>query len=170
MYEKEFGRMNEKDEMKFEEALTHEIIDLALREDRVREDVTTNSLTDCDRQVTAKVTAKSPGIISGTDVFRSVFHKVDPAVSIEILQKDGSAVQKGDLVMRIKGMESSILKAERTALNFMQRLSGIATMTSQYVAKLAPFDITLLDTRKTTPGMRYLEKKPLKTAAAQTTA
>ncbi len=139
--------------------LTERIIRLALLEDNVREDVTTNSLAEFDREVTARVTAKKDGIISGTDIFTHTFHAVDPAVLVRVLKGDGTAVQKGDVVMEIVGMESSILKAERTALNFLQRLSGIATLTKKFVEKLAPYNITLLDTRKTTPGMRYLEKK-----------
>lgn len=139
--------------------LTERIIQLALLEDNVQQDVTTNSLEEFDRPVTARVTTKEDGIISGTDIFTRTFRAVDPNVAVEVLKGDGSAVKKGDVVIELHGMESSILKAERTALNFLQRLSGIATLTKKYVDKLAPFDITLLDTRKTTPGMRHLEKK-----------
>lgn len=139
--------------------LTERIIQLALLEDNVQEDVTTNSLVEFNRPVTARVTAKEDGIISGTDVFTRTLHAVDPDVSVNVLKNDGSGVKKGDVVIEIEGMESSILKAERTALNFLQRLSGIATLAKKFVGKLAPLNITLLDTRKTTPGMRYLEKK-----------
>lgn len=139
-----------------------EIIDLALEEDRVREDVTTNSLKDYDNQVTAAVIAKENGIISGTGVFISTFITVDPLITVNVFKGDGSEVKKGDIVLEIKGMESSILKAERTALNFLQRLSGIATLTKKFVDKLKPYHTTLLDTRKTTPGMRYLEKNAVK--------
>jgi len=149
-------------EQPFEERLLQEIINLALAEDRVRDDVTTNSLKDYDNQVTAAVIAKENGIISGTGVFINTFITVDPVISINVFKGDGSEVKKGDIVLEIKGMESSILKAERTALNFMQRLSGIATLTKKFVDKLKPYHTTLLDTRKTTPGMRYLEKKAVK--------
>jgi nicotinate-nucleotide pyrophosphorylase (carboxylating) len=149
-------------EQLFEERLMQEIINLALEEDRVRDDVTTNSLKDYDNQVTAAVIAKENGIISGTGVFITTFITVDPVISINVFKGDGSEVKKGDIVMEIKGMESSILKAERTALNFLQRLSGIATLTKKFVEKLKPYHTTLLDTRKTTPGMRYLEKKAVK--------
>lgn len=145
-----------------EERLMQEIINLALTEDRVRDDVTTNSLTDYDNRVTAAVIAKENGIISGTGVFINTFITVDPVISINVFKGDGSEVKKGDIVLEIKGMESSILKAERTALNFLQRLSGIATLTKKFVDKLKPFHTTLLDTRKTTPGMRYLEKKAVR--------
>ncbi|MCP4157620.1 MAG: nicotinate-nucleotide diphosphorylase (carboxylating), partial [bacterium] len=143
----------------FEAELTVKIIELALLEDRVREDVTTNSLLDCDNKVIAVVTAKEEGVVSGTGVFKAVFETVDPQVSLDIRVADGCSVKKGDVVIRIEGMESSILKAERTALNFMQRLSGIASLTRRFTDKLKPHDVSLLDTRKTTPGMRYLEKK-----------
>ncbi len=149
-------------EQTFEERLMREIINLALEEDRVRDDVTTNSLKDYDNQVTAAVIAKENGIISGTGVFINTFITVDPVISIDVFKGDGSEVKKGDIVLEIKGMESSILKAERTALNFLQRLSGIATLTKKFVDKLKPYHTTLLDTRKTTPGMRYLEKKAVK--------
>lgn len=139
-----------------------QIIRLALSEDKVRNDVTTNSLLDYDREVTARVTAKEDGIISGTGVFTDTFQMVDPGISVLVLKEDGSRVNKGDVVLEIKGMESSILKAERTGLNFIQRLSGIATMTGKFTDKLRPLKVTLLDTRKTTPGMRTLEKKAVK--------
>ena len=149
-------------EQPLEEQLMREIINLALAEDRVRDDVTTNSLKDYDNQVTAAVIAKEKGIISGTGVFITTFITVDPVIVINVFKGDGSEVKKGDIVLEIKGMESSILKAERTALNFLQRLSGIATFTKKFVDKLKPYHTTLLDTRKTTPGMRYLEKKAVK--------
>lgn len=143
----------------FEEELMRRVIQLALEEDRVENDVTTNSLLDCDNNVNAHVTAKEEGVISGTGVFTAVFDRVDPSMKVTVVKSDGSTVTRGDLVLEINGKESSILKAERTALNFLQRLSGIATLTRRYVEKLKPFGVTLLDTRKTTPGMRYLEKK-----------
>jgi nicotinate-nucleotide pyrophosphorylase (carboxylating) len=149
-------------EERFEEALMHEIINLALVEDRVREDVTTNALGEYDRNVTATVTAKENGIISGTGVFTAAFKTVDPGLEVNVRKGDGSEVKKGDVVLEIEGKESSILKAERTALNFLQRLSGIATLTRNFVDKLKPYHTTLLDTRKTTPGMRYLEKEAVK--------
>ncbi|NIM16865.1 MAG: carboxylating nicotinate-nucleotide diphosphorylase [Candidatus Aminicenantes bacterium] len=143
----------------FAEDLIRQIIELALVEDRARDDVTTNSLLDYDREVTARVTAKEDGIISGIQVFSAAFQTLDPGIKIKVFKEDGVPVKKGDIVLELIGMESSILKAERTALNFLQRLSGIATLTRRYVEKLGALNITLLDTRKTTPGMRYLEKK-----------
>jgi len=154
--------MHNKNENSYAIKLMQEIIDLALKEDRITEDITTNSLEDDDRKVTARVTAKEDGIISGTEVFTAAFKTVDPAVAVNVLKNDGNAVKKGDMVLEIEGMESSILKAERTALNFLQRLSGIATLTRKFVDKLEANPVTLLDTRKTTPGMRFLEKKAVR--------
>ncbi|UCH93158.1 MAG: carboxylating nicotinate-nucleotide diphosphorylase, partial [Candidatus Aminicenantes bacterium] len=146
----------------YAELLTQQIIFLALAEDHARRDITTNSLEDYDRKVIAEVTAKENGIISGTGVFIDTFKTLDSNIFGKVFKEDGSEVQKGDVVLEIEGMESTILKAERTALNFLQRLSGIATLTKKFVDKLKPFHTTLLDTRKTTPGMRYLEKKAVK--------
>lgn len=145
-----------------EDNLSQIIINLALTEDKAWEDVTTNSLLDYDTNVTAGVIAKEDGIISGIGIFTAVFQTIDPQVTINIIKDDGCPVKKGDLVLEITGKESSILKAERTSLNFLQRLSGIATLTHRFVEKLKPFPTRLLDTRKTTPGMRYLEKKAVK--------
>lgn len=142
--------------------LISRLITIALLEDCVNEDVTTNSLLDFDKEVLALVSAKEDGIISGIEVFSKVFHTLDKEIKIEISFPDGSRVKKGDIVLSIRGKESSILKAERTALNFLQRLSGIASLTGKFVDKLKPYGVTLLDTRKTTPGMRYLEKKAVK--------
>lgn len=145
--------------MNFRDKLLNRLIDLALEEDRVHEDVTTNSLLDFDSSVTAEVISKENGIIAGTKVFSTVFKRVDKKVKVDILTTDGSHVKPGDTVIRITGLKSSILRSERTALNFIQRLSGIATLTNKYVSKIKESGITLLDTRKTTPGMRYIEKE-----------
>ena len=145
--------------MKIKDRVTNELIDLALDEDHVNEDVTTNSLKDYDNIVIAEVTAKEQGIISGIDVFCMVFKKIDPDIKIEILKKNGDRVKIKDTVLRITGFEGSILRGERTALNFLQRLSGSATLTGKYIDALKGSSVKLLDTRKTTPGMRYLEKK-----------
>ena len=150
------------DQQQYEEHLMQEIIDLALKEDHVSRDVTTNSLLEYDNPVLATVTAKEAGVISGIQPFIATFKTVDAGTSVKVLAGDGCQVQKGDVVMAIEGMESSILKAERTALNFLQRLSGIASLTKSFTDKLKPFHTTLLDTRKTTPGMRYLEKRAVK--------
>jgi len=148
--------------MKFEEELMVEIIQLALTEDKVRQDVTTHALLEYDRCVPARVIAKADGVISGVDVFLKTFQILDQTVSFQIRKHDGSPVKAGETVLDIRGRESSILKGERTALNFLQRLSGIASLTRKFVDKLKPYPCVLLDTRKTTPGMRYLEKKAVR--------
>ena len=148
--------------MDFKDKLMLQIIDLALLEDKITEDITTNSLLEYDNRVSAYSVAKGEGIVSGIPVFIEIFKKIDPTTRIQVLKNDGDNVKRGDVILDIRGQESSILKAERTALNFIQRLSGIATQTGKYVDKLKPHKITLLDTRKTTPGMRYLEKKAVR--------
>jgi len=148
--------------MKFEEDLMVEIIQLALAEDKARQDITTWALLEYDRLVSARVIAKANGIISGIDVFTRTFQILDDTVSFQVQRGDGEPVEAGQTVLDIRGKESSILKGERTALNFLQRLSGIASLTRKFVDKLKPYPCVLLDTRKTTPGMRYLEKKAVR--------
>jgi len=148
--------------MNLEQKCLRAIIRLALAEDRVEADVTTDSLLAFDGPARAEVRVKAAGVISGSGAFRQTMHAVDPDLQVTEVLADGSAVLPGDLVLEIRGRESSILKGERTALNFLQRLSGVATLTREYVEKLKPYRALLLDTRKTTPGMRYLEKKAVR--------
>jgi nicotinate-nucleotide pyrophosphorylase (carboxylating) len=148
--------------MDLEQSCLKKIILLALAEDRVEADVTTGALLAFDRPVRAEVRAKAAGVISGTGVFEKTMRTVDPGLKVTIAKADGSPVLPGDLVLEIFGRESSILKGERAALNFLQRLSGIATLTRRFVEKLQPYRTVLLDTRKTTPGMRYLEKRAVR--------
>jgi len=148
--------------MDLERECLKKIVRLALEEDRTRDDVTTNSLADLDRPARAELRAKEAGVISGIEAFLTTMHETDPGLEVDIFLGDGCAVRTGDLVLEVSGRESSILKAERTALNFLQRLSGVATLTRRFVEKLKPFGTELLDTRKTTPGMRYLEKNAVR--------
>jgi nicotinate-nucleotide pyrophosphorylase (carboxylating) len=148
--------------MDLESSCLKKIIRLALAEDRVEADVTTASLSAFDRPARADVRAKAAGVISGTGVFAATMRRVDPELRITVSKADGSSVLPGDLVLEIVGRESAILKGERAALNFLQRLSGVATLTREYVERLKPYRAVLLDTRKTTPGMRYLEKKAVR--------
>jgi nicotinate-nucleotide pyrophosphorylase (carboxylating) len=148
--------------MDLERQCLERIVRLALDEDRAGDDITTNALADLDAPARAEVRAKATGVISGMEAFRATLRAVDAALKISVHKDDGSPVQPGDLVATVSGRESSILQGERTALNFLQRLSGVATLTRQFVAKLHPFGAELLDTRKTTPGMRYLEKKAVR--------
>jgi nicotinate-nucleotide pyrophosphorylase (carboxylating) len=148
--------------MDIERACLKKIILLALAEDQVEADVTTTSLLAFDGSALAEVRAKAAGVISGTLVFEKTMQAVDSSLKITVAKADGSAVLPGDLVLEVTGRESSILKGERMALNFLQRLSGVASLTRQFVEKLQPYRTKLLDTRKTTPGMRYLEKKAVR--------
>ena len=148
--------------MDIERACLKKIILLALAEDRVEADVTTNSLLRFDGPARAEVRAKAAGVISGTGVFAKTMRAVDSSLRITVIKADGGSVLPGDLVLEIEGRESSILKGERAALNFLQRLSGVASLTRCFMEKLRPYRTELLDTRKTTPGMRFLEKKAVR--------
>lgn len=110
----------------------------------------------------AKMVMKEDGIICGTEVAKKVFLTLDPQLNVNILISDGTSVKKGDVIMRIAGKASSILTAERTALNFIQRMSGISTQTNRLVKILEGLNTKLLDTRKTTPLLRELEKYSVK--------
>ena len=134
------------------------IIDLALEEDTGYGDVTSQTLIPSGLTGKASLLVKEKGILAGIDVAERVFERIDPSLEIDILIKDGTSINPGDTVATISGSVSSILKAERTALNFLQRLSGIASLTAQYAAETDGLPARIVDTRKTTPGMRLLEK------------
>jgi nicotinate-nucleotide pyrophosphorylase (carboxylating) len=135
-----------------------ELIRMALREDIGDGDHSTLACIPSTAVGTAKMVAKQDGVLCGAIVGERVFHQVDSTLKVSLLKNDGDAVKKGDIVMLVEGHSGSILTAERTALNFMQRLSGIATETKRMVAMLDGLNTRLLDTRKTTPNMRLLEK------------
>ena len=135
-----------------------ELITMALREDIGDGDHSTLACIPPDAVGTAKMVAKQDGILCGAEVGRRVFEIVDNSLKVCLLKRDGDAVAKGDIIMTVEGHSGSILTAERTALNYMQRLSGIATETHRMVAMLNGLNTKLLDTRKTTPNMRLLEK------------
>jgi len=134
------------------------IIDLALAEDISHGDITSEGLIPPELQGKASILAKANGIIAGGEIAKRVFLKVDPSLEIELLIKDGVKIKPGDIIATISGKVISILKAERTFLNFLQRLSGIASQTAQYVAEIKGLKAKITDTRKTTPGIRLLEK------------
>ncbi|MFC1989275.1 carboxylating nicotinate-nucleotide diphosphorylase [Chloroflexota bacterium] len=134
------------------------IIDLALTEDIGQGDVTSEALIPAELTGGVCVLAKAEGILAGNDVARGVFLRVDPSLEFRVLIKDGARIQPGDKVATVSGRVISILKAERVAINFLQRLSGIASQTAQYVAEVRGFTASITDTRKTTPGIRLLEK------------
>jgi nicotinate-nucleotide pyrophosphorylase (carboxylating) len=133
-------------------------IDLALREDIGPGDITTDSFVSKNIRGSARILARERAIVAGTKTTAEVFRRVDPQLNLDVLQKDGSEVDTGDSVIEIEGETRSILKAERVALNFLQRLSGIATLTRKFVDAAANERVKILDTRKTTPGLRALEK------------
>jgi len=136
-----------------------EIVDLALHEDIGTGDVTTLATVPADRQASGTILAKEAGIISGIEVAAFVFARVDGAIVYEPLVADGDRVEVGTDLARISGPARSLLIAERTALNLMQRLSGVATVAARYVAATAGTSAAIVDTRKTTPGLRTLEKR-----------
>ena len=132
---------------------------MALEEDIGEGDVTAGYFVPADRMARAFVTVRKEGVISGMELAERVFLEVDPSLEVLLLVKDGSKVSVGAMLMQVEGKARSILTAERTALNFLQRLSGVATLTSRYVSLVKHTRAKILDTRKTTPGYRALEKK-----------
>jgi nicotinate-nucleotide pyrophosphorylase (carboxylating) len=134
------------------------LIQAALDEDVGPGDFTTLWTVPEGRRAEARIVAKAPGVVAGSEVAAEVFRRVDPLLEVEVSAPDGTALEPGDLAMRVTGSARSILTAERTALNFMQRLSGVATVTRRYVQAVAGTGARVIDTRKTTPGMRALEK------------
>ena len=144
----------------------HALIDRALAEDLHGGDPTTEALISPDLHGRAVVVAKADGVLAGIDVALAVFSRVDPSVDARPLLQDGTAPRsrgvaagiEGDVIAEVEGPVASILTAERTALNFLQHLSGIATETNRYVEAVAGYRARILDTRKTTPGLRSLEK------------
>jgi len=143
------------------------IVDLALTEDTSHGDVTSEALIPPELQGKASVLVKAPGILAGGEVARRVFLRVDPSLEVELLIKDGTRVNPGDIVATISGKVISILKGERVALNFLQRLSGIASQTARYVAETQGCNARIVDTRKTTPGLRTLEKYAVRMGGGQ---
>ncbi len=140
------------------EAFTEKIVARALEEDIGLGDVTTLATVPADRQCKAEVLARQAGVVAGLPVMEIVFTSVDSEVHYDALVEDGTHVIAGEAVASLAGDARSVLTAERTALNFLQRLSGIATLTAQYVAAVEGTKAVILDTRKTTPGLRLLEK------------
>jgi nicotinate-nucleotide pyrophosphorylase (carboxylating) len=134
------------------------LIDRALAEDMPRGDLTTDSLVPPDRRAWAVLLAKESGIMAGLDLFGLVFRTLDPKTMFRRRIRDGAPFRSGDVLADVKGAAGVLLKGERTALNFVQRLSGIATATRAFVKAIDGTRAQILDTRKTTPGLRDLEK------------
>lgn len=135
-----------------------ESIRLALKEDITSEDISTNAIYKNDRLAEISLFSKEEGILAGIDVFKRVFELLDSSVVFTEYKKDGDNLLNKDLILKIRANVKTILSAERTALNYLQRMSGIATYTQKMVEALDDKNIKLLDTRKTTPNMRIFEK------------
>ena len=134
------------------------VIDYALNEDIGSGDITTNSLIPVNLQAKATMVAKSSGIIAGISVAEYIFRTLDPHIHWKTFICDGDRISKGELILEISGSYRALLTGERLALNFMQRMSGIATMTNNCVRELEDYGAKILDTRKTVPGLRLLDK------------
>jgi nicotinate-nucleotide pyrophosphorylase (carboxylating) len=144
-----------------------EIVDLAIAEDLGKGDITTDALITGDQQGTGLIMAKREGILAGTEAAKQVFRRVDPKLKLELLLKDGARLKPGSKIASVSGSIASILRAERTALNFLQRLSGIASETDRYVERVQGLPVRIMDTRKTTPGFRLLEKHAVRVGGGQ---
>lgn len=134
------------------------LIELAFREDIGSGDITTDSLIPINERRKAFLVAKSPGIIAGTDIVEMVFRRLDPQLDWRPKAEDGARVERGDVIAEFSATYRALLTGERTALNFLQRLSGIATASNAYVRALEGYRTRILDTRKTLPGFRLLDK------------
>jgi len=139
-----------------------QIIKFALKEDIGEADHSTLACVPKEAIGSAKLLIKEPGIIAGVEVAKRIYELYDPSLKISQLKKDGDRVEVGDIAFTVSGFSQSILTTERLVLNFMQRMSGIATLTSKIVKEIEGCSTKLLDTRKTTPGIRYLEKWAVK--------
>lgn len=134
------------------------LIDNALSEDQAFNDPTTRDIVPPDLRGVGVLKAKAPGVLAGVEVSLAVFQRVDPDLRTEALLPDSHRLAQGDIAARVSGRACSILQAERTALNLLQRMSGIATATARYVEAVQGLGPRIIDTRKTAPGMRYLDK------------
>jgi len=141
-----------------EKWIIRDILERAFREDMPLGDITTDYTVPENSVSKAVLTAKQDGVIAGLEICMEAFRMLDPEVKLQPLVKDGDFVKKGDRLLVVEGKSRALLKAERTALNILQRLSGIASETRRYVDKIRGYNAKVVDTRKTTPGLRLLEK------------
>ncbi len=148
--------------METKDKLIDQLLDLAFAEDIGDGDHTTLSTIPADAMGRSKLIIKESGVLAGVEEAEKVLHKVDPSIKITVYLKDGERVNPGDIAFIAEGPVRSLLIAERTMLNIMQRMSGVATMTAKYQDKLEGLHTKVLDTRKTTPGMRIMEKEAVK--------
>ncbi|MEG1838699.1 MAG: carboxylating nicotinate-nucleotide diphosphorylase [Bacteroides sp.] len=142
--------------------LIDRLIDLAFAEDIGDGDHTTLSCIPATEMGKSKLLIKEAGVLAGVEIAKEIFHRFDPSMKVEVFINDGQEVKPGDVAMIVEGKVQSLLQTERLMLNVMQRMSGIATMTRRYVKQLEGTHTRVLDTRKTTPGMRMLEKAAVK--------
>lgn len=140
------------------------IVKIALQEDIGRGDITTRLIIPPKKRIKARILTKENGVVCGLDVVRLVFRTVDKRIRFRATTSDGKKVKAGSVLARLEGEAKGILKAERAALNFLGRLSGIATKTFSYIQRVKPFPVKIMDTRKTTPGLRILEKYAVRCA------
>lgn len=148
--------------MKTKDELIDELLDLAFAEDIGDGDHTTLCCIPADEMGKQHLLVKEEGILAGVEIAKKVFHKFDPELKITVFINDGAHVRPGDVAFVVEGRVRSLLQTERLMLNIMQRMSGIATMTAKYMERLKGLKTKVLDTRKTTPGMRMLEKEAVK--------
>jgi nicotinate-nucleotide pyrophosphorylase (carboxylating) len=147
-------------------ALVDKLIDLAIEEDIGSGDITTDSLVPPDLEGTAVILAKEPLVLAGLETARQVFSRFDDQLLFETAKEDGDYIQAGETFIKLAGMLAALLKAERIALNFLQRLCGIATHVRTYMDEIGDRPVRLVDTRKTTPGWRILEKYAVRVGGA----
>lgn len=139
-----------------------ELIKEALIEDGVDNDITTLNLVSKDKLLTGSFIVKATGVVSGIDVAKEVFKQINPRIKMEILKANGTFVNRGDVIATIEGPMRDILRGERVALNFLQRMSGIAATTAKFVQELAGTNCKILDTRKTAPLLRVFERQAVR--------
>ncbi len=143
------------------------LIRSALQEDSAHADITTRALIAPHVRVRAQIIAKTPGVIAGAGIARQVFRAMDRRIRCTLKRRDGQRVRRGDVILALEGPARTILAAERTALNFLGHLSGIATLTRAFVDRVRPYRVAILDTRKTLPGLRALEKYAVRMGGGQ---
>ncbi|MDD3594070.1 MAG: carboxylating nicotinate-nucleotide diphosphorylase [Candidatus Gastranaerophilales bacterium] len=148
------------------EFLIEEHVKNAIKEDISFFDITTDAIFTDDYTDTVKLVTRTEGILCGIDVVKTVYKIVDPEVKVNILLQDGTKLRKNDTIATITGKVNSILKGERVALNYLQRMSGIATLANKFQKAVEPYAAKIVDTRKTTPGFRLFEKYAVQTGGA----
>ncbi len=148
--------------MKTENELIEDLLDLAFAEDIGDGDHTTLCCIPESQKGKAQLLVKEEGVLAGVEIAKRVFAKFDPELQVEVLIEDGAHVKPGDIAFYVSGKERSLLQTERIVLNIMQRMSGIATQTNKYAKEIADLHTKVIDTRKTTPGLRILEKMAVK--------